>query len=701
MADSLRGLLIRTQLKVQKSPLVGIPFLILGVFLGSGAFLVYWTLYVLKQFLGAGWRSLVLPWRIISRFEKIRRFAQLVKIGLDPLSLAKDAGCDVWLISSLAFRHSLRKLPGVTVAIIPESPPWQFRENLSESAQEEMQRIALSRITEATLCVSLSSARPEQNWQRFLQVDPAKIRRVQPFPNIESPETALEVRSKAQKEAAQEWLAIFHEAVEVAQWRSTFDQQVMNPWSNNSRPGWLAVLRKSIASVRWRASLDHQLVKPWPRLETSPASPREPLKVFVFLPQVYYGGVLQVTRELISELAAINRQRGHLHLTLGLLEDQGNTQFLEDLDKAVLVERMRLNPIRRPEIIQLCGGLPTWLTDRPEHEFCFFSGAAQAAFQADAWFSLIDRFPLPLLPARPLGMVVQDVIQRRYPEIFGIVFFRNMSAGIIPTARSAEAIVTMTPQTRDDVIATYGIDPSCVRLIPVACNPEWHFSQMMPRPVANIREPFILNVTNCSPHKGADVILRAYALLKHRLGTAAPLLVLCGFSTEGFSQTQTRYNGPPWQTIRRLVRDLGLVESRDVVFLGTVNDEQLHYLYQHCQVVVNAARYDNGCLCLAEGAYFGRPAVTARYPAAEFHNERFGYQARFFPIGDAEALAAAMAAAIAEPPAMPDDIARIRARFSDPEFSFRRYAERFYDLLVELAEKGRLQKTTGELRISA
>jgi glycosyltransferase involved in cell wall biosynthesis len=259
----------------------------------------------------------------------------------------------------------------------------------------------------------------------------------------------------------------------------------------------------------------------------------------------------------------------------------------------------------------------------------------------------------------------------------------------------------MTPQTRDDVIATYGVDASRVQLIPVACNPEWHFSQVTPRPVANIREPFILNVTNCSPHKGADVILRAYALLKRRLGAAPPLLVLCGFSTEGFSQAQTKYPGPPWQTIRRLVQDLGLIEGRDVVFLGTVNDEHLHYLYQQCCVVVNAARYDNGCLCLAEGAYFGRPAVSSRYPAAEFHAQRFGYPARFFPIGDAEALAESLAAAIQDPGATPEDINRARSRFLDPEFSFRRYGERIYDVLVQLSEKGRSQKSTDQLRKSA
>jgi glycosyltransferase involved in cell wall biosynthesis len=659
IAGALRGILVGTWFKFQKSPWAALPLLILGVFLASFVFLVYWALHGLKEFVGAGWRSLILPWRILSRFERIRRLGQLVKVGLDPLSLAKEAGCDVWLIPSLTFRHSLSKLPTATVVIIPDSPPWQNR-----PAQEEMLGIAANRVAEATLCVSMAPVFREQHFHRLLQVDPAKIRQVPPLSPSQSPETDRKAKQKATMESTQRWLAVFREAVEVA---------------------------------RWRTTLDHQLVEPWPRLETAPASPGDPFKVFLLLPQIYYGGVLQASRELVSELAAVNGERRRLDLTLGLLEGQGGTQFLARLGRAVAVQRMRLNPIRRPEVIRLCGGLPIWLANRSEQEFCFLSGAAESAFQADAWFSLVDRFPLPLLPARPLGILVHDVLQRRVPEQFNALFFLSMAAGIIPTARSAEAIVTGTPQTHDDVIATYGVDPARVRLIPVACNPHWHFNQLTPRPVANIREPFILNVTNCSPHKGADVILKAYALLKRRRGSAAPLLVMCGFGTDGFSQAHRGNDGPPWQTIRRLVLNLGLVEGRDVVFLGIASDERLRYLYEHCSVVVNAARFDNGCLCLAEGAYFGRPVVSSRYPAAEFHAYRFGYQAHFFPVGDAAGLAEALDAALQEPSATAEDIQRARARFQDPEFSFRRYGERFYDLLIQLAEKGRAQKARGEL----
>jgi len=64
-------------------------------------------------------------------------------------------------------------------------------------------------------------------------------------------------------------------------------------------------------------------------------------------------------------------------------------------------------------------------------------------------------------------------------------------------------------------------------------------------------------------------------------------------------------------------------------------------------------------------------------------------------------LAESIVAALREPLAAPEDISRARRRFHDPEFSFRRYSERIYDLLVQMAEKGRSQKSTSQLRMSA
>jgi glycosyltransferase involved in cell wall biosynthesis len=658
ISNDIRSVLSSAQSKLQSSPFAGAALVFLGMCLASAIFLTYWCLYTVIQLTTACLRSVAFPWRFVLKINRFRRLADQLKLSLDPLILAKETECDVWLVPPIRFPQSLKNLKAATVLLIPD--------DLAEVSAEATREVTSKRVDEASLCVWISSVSMNQNPELPAWLDPTKTRQV-------SIETMAGVQDKSNSknliEAAQSWMRIFREAVEVAQWRSTFER----------RP-----------------------LEIWPRLDSIPASPREPLKVFVFLPQVYFGGVLEVTRELTSELAAINKERRQLDLTLALHADQGHSKLLDRLGEVIKIVRMRLHPIHADEAIRLCGGKPSWLTNRPEHEYCFFNGAARAAMDADAWFSLVDRFPLPLLPARPLGILIHDVLQRKVPEVFNAAFFRSQARGIIPTARSAEANVAMTPQTRDDVIAEYELEPNRVRLIPVACNPHWHFSHLQSRAVRRIRKPFILNVTNSSIHKGPDVLLLAYAQLKRRMGDQTPQLAMCGFGTQGFSPNYKRDDDLPfWRSIRQLVVDLGLEEGRDVLFLGAVSDEQLRYLYEHCSVVVNAARYDNGCLCLAEGAYFGHPAVSSRYPAAEFHAARFGYRAGFFPVGDDKALAEALESALKEPPATPEDVQRARDRFLDPEFSYRRYGERYYDLLVQLAELGRRQYRSEQLRMSA
>jgi glycosyltransferase involved in cell wall biosynthesis len=218
------------------------------------------------------------------------------------------------------------------------------------------------------------------------------------------------------------------------------------------------------------------------------------------------------------------------------------------------------------------------------------------------------------------------------------------------------------------------------------------------------REPFILQVANAAVHKGAGIVLQAYAKLKQSGQQNLPPIVCCGMETHRLSsQFKGEIDVPNGPIIRALVPALGLQEGVDVVFLGFVTEGQLRYLYERCCLVVNAAKYDNGSFSLIEATYFGKPVISSRYPAAEFICQRFGVQAKFFPIEDSHALAEILRQSLAEDAkSIPDqDIADIRRRLADPELSTRRYAERFYDCLAELAKEGRRNRLSEPVRSKA
>src|SRR5438552_17237859 len=92
-------------------------------------------------------------------------------------------------------------------------------------ASEEVRAIATNRVTEASLCVKTLPSTPDGDLDSLLQLDPTKVR---PMPSAD----------------AQEWMKIFQEALEIAEWRKTLDHQVISPWS--SRPQWLTTLRQVI-----------------------------------------------------------------------------------------------------------------------------------------------------------------------------------------------------------------------------------------------------------------------------------------------------------------------------------------------------------------------------------------------------------------------------------------------------------------------
>jgi len=435
--------------------------------------------------------------------------------------------------------------------------------------------------------------------------------------------------------------------------------------------------------------------KLWPAFSEIRHCPSKRLKVFLFQQDYFLAGVWESTKILIQNLLEIDRVRRRFAFTLGLHPSQIQVESLESLGEELRIERMRLHPISQPEIIEMLGRAPAWIDSAPL--YCFFSGAARSAIEADAWFALTDRFPVPLLPLRPYGVLVHDLLQKYLPQNFDPEFLVNYERGMKPTARAARLLVVTSPQTRDDLVSEYGLDGTTVRLLPVAADPQRRFARLASEPVKVPRQPFILNVTNSTSHKGAEVLLRAYGKLKQEGCPNLPLLVLCGAFIDQFSSRFQAGGGiahPHFPFIRGLVLGLGLEEGVDVEFLGFVSEAQLKSLYEHCSLVINAGKFDNGSFNLVEAAYFGKPTVSTRYPAVEFLCERFGVRTKFFPVDDHKALAQLIREVLAEnlPLASPEELAQIRAHLANPELGTRRYSERIYDSLVELAEQGRQER---------
>jgi glycosyltransferase involved in cell wall biosynthesis len=256
------------------------------------------------------------------------------------------------------------------------------------------------------------------------------------------------------------------------------------------------------------------------------------------------------------------------------------------------------------------------------------------------------------------------------------------------TVARADRVITTNPVTRLDVAEEYALEPHRVALVPAACEPGVKFGGQVPRPVP-VPSGHLLNITNTSPHKGIAVVLRAYARLKEQLGGRGPGLVLAGHNTDLLGPS---YSGPQDAVLRGLrasIRELGLVPDQDVWFLGYTDDAQLHDLYERCHAVINAARYDNGTFSLIEARYFGKAVVCSRYPAAVALYDHFGIPVDYFEPGDDRDLAETLCRVMERPTLAGEELARCREALADPKFSHRRHAEQVYELLLDMARRGR------------
>jgi glycosyltransferase involved in cell wall biosynthesis len=613
----------------QTGPLKWITLLLL-ILLAPVAFLLAWCAWSIRRLVAAALASLCFPARMID--PVIRALPRLLQLNAacEP-QLMSEASCDVWLIPDPRLERPLN-FPSLLVL------PKQI------AGPGKSDGLAAARAEEATLCVCFSASIRDHSLAASFHVPAAKIRMI-----------------SASSSFAHSLLEVCKEAAE------------MGAWSPEAR----------------RRHFEH----PWPNATSSSSADPEPLSILMFLQLSYLTGVWPTTKSLIRHLVQINRERGRLSLILGVERDQPDTQELEALAPDLRLERFHLDYLSRRELTTLFGEKPAFLGGRSEESFCFLNGCHESALRADAWFALVDRFFLPLLPVRPYGVMVYDMIQKYVPESFSPSFFETWAKGIRPTIENAHSVLVTSEPTKGDVLEAYRLDPARVHLIPVACETHQRFRDVQSEPVPLAREPFILNVTNAVAHKGGSVLLKALARLKVRLGSATPLLVMTGWMTNAFSPD---YHGeiddPAFQKVRDLVKKLELQEGRDVAFLGFVNNGELLDLYQRCRLVVNAAKYDNGSFSLIEGRYFGRPVVSTRYPAAESLCQRFRIPAHFVPIDDDEALANALDKVFQEPLAQGADLDVVRNQLSDPELGLRRYAERVYDCLVELAEQGRRRR---------
>jgi glycosyltransferase involved in cell wall biosynthesis len=244
----------------------------------------------------------------------------------------------------------------------------------------------------------------------------------------------------------------------------------------------------------------------------------------------------------------------------------------------------------------------------------------------------VPYFASPLFSAVPTVVTVHDLIPLILPAYRGSPLVRLYTRLVAAAARKAEAIITVSQASRQDIMRYLHIPPERVHVTYEAAGEAF-------QPVKNedqrtairqkyaLPERYLLYLGGFDQRKNLSALLRAFALLVNR--QQRPRLVIAG-------QVPAR-ESPMFPDPRRLVRELG-VEER-VIFTGWVPEEDKPPLYSGATAFVFPSLYEGFGLPAAEALACGTPVIASNRSSLP---EVVGEGGILVEPTDAEALAEAM-----------------------------------------------------------
>jgi glycosyltransferase involved in cell wall biosynthesis len=216
-------------------------------------------------------------------------------------------------------------------------------------------------------------------------------------------------------------------------------------------------------------------------------------------------------------------------------------------------------------------------------------------------------FPLPFFRSRfscPVVTTIHDLYPFRCPENFGyrqVLFNRLFLKQCIS---NSDGLTCVSQTTLDDLTAYFPADVAHPKPRNVIYNIV-DFDRVTAAIPKNLKDnpdqPFILCVGQHRKNKNLDLLIKAFDRLRkeNRIAPAVKLLLVGSL-------------GPETEELMQLLQQLTLQDA--VLMLSDINDRELCWLYQNCQLFVMASSLEGFCIPLVEALYFSCQVVCSDIP---------------------------------------------------------------------------------------
>lgn len=172
---------------------------------------------------------------------------------------------------------------------------------------------------------------------------------------------------------------------------------------------------------------------------------------------------------------------------------------------------------------------------------------------------------------------------------------------------SAEMVISLCPQDKEDLLNLYEISPQKIRMLPCGFSPDfWKITQHKARSLLNFpQDQFILlNVGRMVPRKGVDNVVEAVALLQE--SNIHVKLVVVGGDEEIADPECT----PEIGRLIQLATARGVQDQ--ILFAGRKNRSELKHFYCAADVLVTTPWYEPFGITPLEAMVCGIPVIGSR-----------------------------------------------------------------------------------------
>lgn len=221
-----------------------------------------------------------------------------------------------------------------------------------------------------------------------------------------------------------------------------------------------------------------------------------------------------------------------------------------------------------------------------------------AAEKVDVFLTPYFKAPL-ILPCK-MVLIINDLIPLFFPKEHGYarrIYFKSMCTA---AARRATRIVTISANSRRDIVKILGVSPDRVIVVYLGVEKGEVVEDLAKKEVRNmyaLPKQFIFYVGNLSPHKYLEGLIKSYTTLPQDLKAQYKLVIGASKRDKYFSD------------LEKVVRNKGL--TRDIIFTGFIEDKYLPTIYSMSSLFAFPSLYEGFGLPPLEAMAYGTPVVSS------------------------------------------------------------------------------------------